>query len=599
MEDFYRMIDAIIVPRVEIVFLASVSLIAFISMLGILYSKNTSRSPITETSSRSSHKIRKVVMILFLVLLAEALTGLSKAVISYRTTIEYIITWIVYYIYVVILTRLVNSGDLPKKPISVLLPSLIVLTLSINNVNPGIAITEDTLDILQILRNGRLETSFHAVHYDVAPLHTFTYVILSDVLGSKPLDTTPFVLMGISLGWAFLLYLYNAVKQLQNSKTGNSWILLLLPFLLFVHPYSFGGLLTSYVNSFSYTPILILLLNVLLKFRLRGYPMSGRDLALAFILITASILMHPMGFTILASSILALLFAIHAETSSGNMKAINDSNNIKVYLRYITAFATTLFVIKALYTGLRYGLETFLSYVLEALFAAPHRGISELTPRTYHKAPISSLYSYSFALGLISALFLHHFMAILRRRAKWIEMFNTTIYALTLLLAALSVPVVSQRIPSKYIIGTLMPSIPICLALDLMQLSSGKTLASYSKRFLVISIIFIASFGTLTSPLILFSHYRFVQGANPASDLDYIVATQIASMISPNSYIKCKVVYDPQWPYNTPAAIQTVLGVQRLLGHKMILVDLHFDTLLDRSYSLVYSGFNAALEVIA
>jgi len=600
-EDFYKTIDVIIIPVVKslTIFLLLVALIAFILTLSVLFFKSMQRQSFSETFLKGISKTKiycTIVKILFIILLVEVLISLAKVVINrYYTPVEHIVAWIFYYVYVVVLVACFANNRNSTKAVFILLPSSIILLLSIYRVNLGIAVTEDMLDILQILKDGYLRGSFHAIHYDVAPLHTFMYVILGSVLGTKPLDSTPFVLIGVSLGWVFLLYLYSTIKRLQGDKIENFWILSILPFLLFIHPYSFGGLLTSYVNSFSYTPVLILLLNILSKFK--NYSIDKKDLMLAFILIVVSILMHPMGFAILLSSIFALFFAIYIEISSKNAEMLNNLNSIKIYLRYITIFAVILFVIKSVYTGLRYGLETFFSDVLKALFATPYGGDLELTPRTYSTAPFSSLYSYTFALGFMAALFLYHLLEIFRRRARWINIFNITIYVLILTLATISVLIVSQSVPSKYIVGTLIPLVPISFALDLIQFSSNKILVSHGKKFLIISIIFIASLGTLTSPLILFSHYRFTQGANPASDLDYITATQIISMISPNGYIEYRLVYNPQWPYNTPSAIETVLNIQKLFGHKMIYLNINFDTILNPSYSLVYSGFNSALEV--
>lgn len=67
-----------------------------------------------------------------------------------------------------------------------------------------------------------------------------------------------------------------------------------------------------------------------------------------------------------------------------------------------------------------------------------------------------------------------------------------------------------------------------------------------------------SSFGTITSPLVMFSHYRIVQGASPGSDIDYIVASQIVSLLSANSE-GYTIIYDASWLYNTLNTVNIIL----------------------------------------
>jgi len=595
-EDLYRLLDSVLgfLTYSRAVFLLSSALISFFLTIVALTIVNSKKDMYSKKRLRPV--LIPLILPLFSVILSLYILGIIKASLSYYTPLEYIFGYVLYCAYVFILmigsNRRAFSSHLSK--ITLVLTYLIglfVLAQRIFQVRLGVAVNEDTLDILKLSMDGHLYYSFHAIHYDVAPMHTYLHVIIAYITGLEPIAKLSDTLITFSLWLSFFLYMYIFVKSsLANNLQYNVWLLALLPALIMIYPYSFGGILTGLVNSVSLGPILLLVTFILVKLTSHRTVIFKADTILAMIFILSSILMHPIGFTVLFVSIIALLLSW--------IFNMDMNNNIRRYLHYILIYAIILFIIKALYTGLYYGLETFLSYISKALFTSLYLLPTEVIPRKYSYIPVSSLYSYSFIFGVLVALLLYYLLkAFIRKRKEWTDIFNTTIIAVTLLLSFLSYFIVTKKEVSKYIVGNIVSLISICILIEYI-----KFLKKNSQRLLGLILftlmILISSFGTLTSPLVMFSHYRISQGASPASDMDYMVATQVASLLS-DSMNRYTVIYDEYWPYSVSTAMNIALKAHRLLRNDSNIVSsqfkIDFSTELETNDSIVYNGWKILL----
>lgn len=597
-EDLYRSLDSILsfLTHSRAVFLLMNALIAFFLTIVALMLIGHRKG------NHSTNRLKPLMLTILTLLTFSAalslyLLGLIKANLSFYTPLEYVFGYILYCVYILLLMLKSNyEKDTPyisKRSYSCIyltyLISVSVVVQRIFQVRLSVVISEDSLDILKLSIDGHLEHSFHAVHYDVAPLHTYLHVIIAHVFGLEPLASLPDSLIGLSLGLSFLMYMHMLMKSsLESNSCNNMWLLALLPALLMIHPYSFGGSLTSYVNSVSLGPSLLLLAFILVKLISHKAIMSRGNFILATIFISSSVLMHPIGFTTVIISMIALLIP--------QILNVNVNSSIRKYLYNGLIFATILFIVRVAYTGLVYGLTGFLSDISEALFTRLHSLPGEITPRTYVYLPVSSLYSYSFILGTLAAILLYNLKDFVQRKSEWIAQFNIIIIAIILTSSLFSYYVVSAGISSKYILGNTMSLISICILLEYV-----KFLKRYTQRLLGLtlftSMILISSFGTLTSPLVMLSHYRISQGASPASDMDYIAASQIALLFS-DSDGSYTIVYDDRWPYSTPLAIYVALKARQLLKNDVLTlprVNVEYSTELEVNNNIAYSGWKILL----
>lgn len=562
MEDVYRWLDSVLsfITFSRTIFLIACASTSFIITSIAIKFGNSSAINNQRGLYRDRGKLKvlptflAITLVLATVLLS--MIGVVKATSSYYTPLEYVFSYVFYSLFVLSLLKckdVVGVARHGAKVILVLayLSVMLIFVQRIYQTCVHITVTEDTLDILTLVEEGHLERSFHAIHYNVAPLHTFLHVFIIYILNLESLSKMPGSVTAFSMMLSIFLLLYSLSKKVFRG-VNDLRFLTLLPAILLVHPYSFGGLVTSHVNSVSLTPALTLLIFLLSKMITENTIMKKEDVTLALILISTSILMHPIGFTVIVISIAAMSLSFRKSA-------------FRKYLHHVLLYALLLFTLKALYTGLKYGLETFLSYVMEALLSQLYRVPTELKPRTYYKLPVTSLYSYTFTLGLFAAILLRDLTRCLRnffrRRSidkvnDEISLYNMTIIAITLLLALISYFIVAGQVPSKYIIGNTMPVASICILLELFRYLKKDDIRLLGFLLLTI-VILISMLGTLTSPLIMFTHYRIKQGAAPSSDLDYLTASHISSLLEPSINKKFLIFYDATWPYTS--ALPTLL----------------------------------------
>lgn len=481
-----------------------------------------------------------------------------KSMVTSRLPIEYFVGWVFYSLFILLNvmelskpSREASSGSAnTPKVLNTLIVTVwffMMLGLKGDALGEKYFASEDALDILILAQQGHLFKSTHAPHYDLAPMHTFLYIIISQVLGleivPKP-NAYSAGLITLSLLASIFLMLSVFTDFIEIHNYRRRLLKLLVPVLLTLHPYALGILSASHVNGLSGV-LAILIVMLLVKNIVKGNTPTASLYVLTSLMLITSILMHPQGFVITFFASLFLTASL----------SLNDKS-LKRLLAAVLIFAFILFALKGLYTGALQSLQTFTSYMLEAFF----RGFQEfrihgieIVPRTYHRVPISANVGYVASLGVLGALTLHTILRqlyIFKRGRDPLLLFMVLSNTLILALAAISLFVVMTGTPTKYVVGTYIPMASLTILIYLAIF-----LKKYEVRtiglIIIMLVLILSSLSSLISPLKTPTNYRLLQGSLPAFDYDIDFAVELSNLVErglTRSYIVIQYAFPTSGP---------------------------------------------------
>jgi hypothetical protein len=473
-----------------------------------------------------------------------------------RLPIEYFIGWIFYDLFLLLIIiesirypieSKNKTNDIYNRIMSVLIVTIwffMILGLAGDILGSSYVASEDAMDVMVLSLEGHLFKSMHAPHYDLAPMHTFLYIIISQVLGLRLIpvqNTYAWQLITVSLLTFIFLEFKNFIDFMETYKHERKKLLkLLIPILLTIHPYALGILSASHVNGLSGVLAFFIILAVLKDIARGGAPTLS-EYFLVFLMMVTSILMHPLGFVILFLALLSLVILLKPSYKFA-----------KHLTTIILISASVLFALKGLYTGAFQSLQTFVSYMLEAFFSGFQRFSAlnvEVTPRTYQKVPVSANISYVASLGVLAGI---SFYILLHHLLKHEHNYNTLLpfvlvnNIIVLTLALVSFFIVMAGTPTKYVLGTYVPIMSLTMLIYFSDLFKKREVRVIGCLILVLVLI-LSSLSSLISPLKTPTNYRVLQGSLAAFDQDIDFAIKLSNFVKPSSGEKYIVVQ-----YTTP-----------------------------------------------
>jgi hypothetical protein len=464
-----------------------------------------------------------------------------------RLPIEYFAGWTFYGLFLLLTamgssryplkTESKTETDGTYKAMNVLIITIwffMILGLAGDSLGSSYAVSEDAGDVMILSLEGHLFKSTHAPHYDLAPMHTFLYIIISQVLGLRLVpqqNTYAWKLITISLLTSLFLALRNFIDLIETYDHERAKILkLLVPILLTIHPYALGILSASHVNGLSGVLAFLTIL-VVFKDIARRSVSTLSEYLLILLMIISSILTHPLGFVMLFLALLSLLVLLKPSYRS-----------VKRLVIITIIFASILFALKGLYTGAFQSLQAFTSYMLETFFSAFQRFSVpnvEISPRTYKRVPVSANIGYVASLGVLAGI---SFYILIRHRCLPKSKHNCSasiLYVLlnnviVLALALASFFVVMMGTPTKYVVGTYVPMMSLTILIYFSDLLKKREVHVIGFLTLVL-VLTLSSLSSLISPLKTPTNYRVLQGSLPALDQDIDFAVKLSNLIEPSS----------------------------------------------------------------
>jgi hypothetical protein len=546
-EDLCRAIDTALKPLTlnTALFLAFIASIFFLStLLGlILAERRTHGSVNTKTTTTTSMLFKVATVLCITASITSFFLYVFKSVSMLRLPIEYFAGWFFYDLYLLLTTIVSLRYSLKTetktndayKVVNVLIITtwfFMILGLAGDSLGSSYEASEDAGDVMILSLEGHLFKSTHAPHYDLAPMHTFLYVIISQILGLQLVpqqNTYAWKLITISLLTSLFLAFRSFIDLVETYNHEREKLLkLLVPILLTIHPYALGILSASLVNSLSGVLAFLIIL-VVFKVVIVGASTLSEYL-LVLIMVVTSILMHPLGFIMLFLALLSLAILLKPSYKS-----------VKRLVAIIMVSASILFALKALYTGAFQSLQAFASYMIEAFFRGFQRFSVlnvEVAPRTYQRVPVSANIGYVASLGVLAGI---SFYILIRHGCLLKSRHNCNAFLLYVLfnnvivlaLALASFLVVMVGTSTKYVVGTYTPMMSFTILIYFSDLLKKREVRVIGFLILVLVLI-LSSLSSLVSPLKTPTNYRVLQGALPALDQDIDFAIKLSSLVKPS-----------------------------------------------------------------
>jgi len=547
-EDLCRAIDKTLQPLTlnRAMFLAFIAGIFFLlTLLGLILAERRTRGLANTKTTATTSMLFKVVTILCITAsLISFFLYAFKSTLLLRLPIEYFAGWLFYGLFLLLTAmeslmfslKTESKTNGTYKAMNVLIITIwffMILGLAGDSLGSSYAASEDARDVMILSLEGHLFKSTHAPHYDLAPMHTFLYIIISQVLGLQLVpqqNTYAWNLITISLLTSLFLALRNFIDLIETYNHERAKILkLLIPILLTIHPYALGILSASHVNGLSGVLAFLTIL-VVFKDIARRSVSTLSEYLLILLMIISSILMHPLGFVMLFLALLSLLVLLKPSYRS-----------VKRLVTITIIFASILFALKGLYTGAFQSLQTFASYMLEAFFSAFQRFRVlnvEIRSRTYERVPVSANIGYVASLGVLSGI---SFYILIRHRCLPKSKHNcnaSILYVLLnnviiLALALASFFVVMMGTPTKYIVGTYVPMMSLTILIYFSDLLKRREVHVIGFLTLVL-VLTLSSLSSLISPLKTPTNYRVLQGSLPGLDQDIDFAIKLSNLVKPS-----------------------------------------------------------------
>jgi len=460
-----------------------------------------------------------------------------------RLPIEYFAGWLFYGLFLLLMTigslkytpKVGSETKDTYKIMNVLIITIwffMIFGLAGDSLGSSYAVSENAMDVMILSLEGHLFKSMHAPHYDLAPMHTFLYIIVSQVLGLRLVpeqNTFAWRLITISLLTSLFLAFKNFIDLIEIHNNERKKLLkLLVPILLTIHPYALGILSASHVNGLSGVLAFFIIL-VIFKDIIRGGASTLSKYLLILLMMVTSILTHPLGFVLLFLALISLAILLKKNYMS-----------VERLIAITVISASILFALKGLYTGAFQSLQTFVSYMLEAFFSGFQR-LSvfnvEIMPRTYEKVPVSANTGYVASLGVLAGI---TFYILLRYRCLLKSRHNCNAFLLYILLnnvivlalALISFFVVMAGTPTKYVVGTYIPMMSLTILIYFSDLLKKREVRGIGFLVLVLVLV-LSSLLSLVSPLKTPTNYRVLQGSLPAIHQDVDFAIKLSNLVEP------------------------------------------------------------------
>jgi hypothetical protein len=546
-EDFCRAIDTALEPLTlnRTMFLIFIAIVFFLlTLLGlILTERRTHGSANTKITIATSIIVKVAAILCIIVSITSFFLYIFKSTSVLRLPIEYFAGWLFYGLFLLLmvigsLKYTLKVGSETKdtyKIMNVLIITIwfsMILGLAGDSLGSSYVASEDAMDVMILSLEGHLFKSMHAPHYDLAPMHTFLYITISQVLGLRLVpeqNTFAWELITISLLTSLFLAFKNFIDLIEIHNNERKKLLkLLVPILLTIHPYALGILSASHVNGLSGVLAFLIIL-VIFKDIIRGGASTLSKYLLILLMMVTSILTHPLGFVILFLALISLAILLKKNYMS-----------VERLVAITVISASLLFVLKGLYTGAFQSLQTFVSYMLEAFFSGFQR-LSvfnvEITPRTYEKVPVSANTGYVASLGVLAGI---TFYILLRYRCLIKSRHNCNAFllyillnnAIVLALALISFFVVMTGTPTKYVVGTYISMMSLIILIYFSDLLKKCEVRGIGFLVLVLVLV-LSSLSSLVSPLKTPTNYRVFQGSLPAIDQDVDFAIKLSNLVEP------------------------------------------------------------------
>ena len=547
-EDLCRAIDTALKPltlsrTLFLIFIASIYFL--LTLLGLILAERKTRG------STNIIKIPVIALTLFkgacILCVIASVTSffiyVFKSTLMLRLPIEYFAGWFFYDLFLLLTTivslryslKTESKTNDAYKVMNVLIITIwffMILGLTGDSLGSSYAASEDARDVTILSLEGHLFKSTHAPHYDLAPMHTFLYVIISQILGLQLVpqqNTYAWELITISLLTSLFLAFRSFIDLIETYNHEREKLLkLLVPILLTIHPYALGILSASHSNSLSGVLAFLIILVVFKVVRVGASALS--EYLLILLMIVTSILMHPLGFIMLFLALLSLAILLKPSYKS-----------VKRLVAIIMVSASILFALKGLYTGAFQSLQTFASYMFEAFFSGFQRFSVlnvEVAPRTYQRVPVSANIGYVASLGVVAGisfyiLIRHHCLLKSRHNCNAFLLYVLLNNVIVLTLALASFFVVMVETPTKYIVGTYTPMMSFTTLIYFSDLLKKREVRVIGFLILVLVLI-LSSLSSLVSPLKTPTNYRVLQGSLPALDQDIDFAIKLSNLVKPS-----------------------------------------------------------------
>jgi hypothetical protein len=544
-EDLCKAIDSALKPltlnrAMFLIFIASIFFL--LTLLGLLLVERKTRSSADTNIPVATSILFKVVAILCIIAsITSFFLYVFKSTLMLRLPIEYFAGWFFYGLLLLLITieslryHLKTESNNIYKIMSFLIITIwffMILGLTGDILGSSYAASEDAMDVMILSLEGHLFKSTHAPHYDLAPMHTFLYIIISQVLGLQLIpeqNTYAWELITVLLLTSLFLAFRSFIDFIETGNHERKKLLkLLVPILLTVHPYALGILSASHVNGLSGVLAFFIILVVFKNLAKGSIPTLSEYLLILLMMIT-SILMHPLGFITLTLALLSLAFLLR-----------QSYRYVKRLATVTIASAFILFALKGLYTEAFQSLQTFASYMLEAFFSGFQRSIVlnvEIIPRTYQKVPVSANIGYVASLGILTGISLYillHHRCLSKRKhnCNTFLLFILLNNIIVLALALASFFVVMGGISTKYVVGTYVSVMSLTILIYLSDLLKKREVRVIGFLILVLVLI-LSSLLSLISPLKTPTNYRVLQGSLPAFDQDIDFAIKLSNLVEP------------------------------------------------------------------
>jgi len=302
-----------------------------------------------------------------------------------------------------------------KKPSSLILlffyidTVLFATTFSSKALINGIDATETTTDVLQIWYAKHFYFSRHAGWYDLAPIDAILKNYLMNILGVKnPYDPLLTTFMYTALAISFITALFTTIKKMGFKGIGSYALALLLSASnAYVLLLGMSSPPTNFSLVFSMIVIFLITSNIYntsnTTKNVENFPLITFTL-----LFLAAVLAHPMAMIVPIYILAVLIYLIR-------LRRADNQRTRLFFLAFL--ISVSVFLLKAIYTGLSEGLSTMIRLMAEAfveLSAGIHLNIQAF-PGSPVEPPKSILISYTALPAFLGAIFVAEFLKKLKK----------------------------------------------------------------------------------------------------------------------------------------------------------------------------------------
>jgi len=602
-EEVFRVIDSvlkldnvsnlvILVSSATLIFMFSLLLLTTIRCNNVNNRKNDRKNGEENNHHYTSTSILLVISFLLM------FYGLIESISSFTITNVLVLGLVIYVLTLVYMfLKPINGKQIPLILWLFYMNTFLFVTVFSSKVLiNGVDATETTTDVLQIWFEKHIYFSRHAGWYDLAPIDAVLKNFLMNILGvDYPYDPLTTTLMYTALAVSFVMGLFATIKKI-GFKDLDSYALVLLLSVSNAYTLLLGmsGPPTNFSLVFS---MLAIFLIVHVVYDNSGARSVGGSMLIVFTLLAiVAVLAHPMAIIIPSYVIGVLLYL----TTSRK----RDSKKAKLlFLMLLISFS--VFLLKAVYTGLSEGLSGMIRLIMTAfvdLFSMKvYRDVqvflgSPVTP------PKSVLISYTALPALLGAMFTVELVKKLRRTTDTDGLTLSTI-PIPLLFILIGFVVTFAVSYSRY---TAVPAVTLGAFQASVYLLRKRIFRFYNwRKLLLASLIGLMALISVLSPNALIEQYNLFTGGRwprvenfvlsefifDHIDLHYVTATFTgAEKTKLHLYFASDILL-----YGSPAHHICVLTVERFLIPGIIHTRSYWD-FVGRNF-LTYEGYYDQLDI--